>query len=183
MRKVPLSFFNRSALIVAKALLGCYLVRQTASGIARYMITETEAYVGPHDLASHSSKGRTKRTEVMYQKAGTIYVYLIYGMHNMFNIVTGAKDYPAAVLIRAIESKDGHAITGPGKVAKHLDIDRMMNNKMIGTQSNLWVEFPATGITHTVMSTPRIGVAYAGPIWAEKKYRFLLKIKKSLTQT
>jgi DNA-3-methyladenine glycosylase len=175
MRKIPLSFFNRPALGVAKELLGCHLVRKTKDGIERFMITETEAYVGPHDLASHSSKGRTKRTEVMYQRAGTIYVYLIYGMHNMLNIVTGEKDYPAAVLIRAVENKDGHAVTGPGKVAKHLHIDRMINNTLLGNQSNLWVEFPSTITKLKITSTPRIGVSYAGPIWAEKKYRFVLK--------
>lgn len=180
MRKAPLSFFNRPALTVAKDLLGCFLVRKIDSKIVRCMITETEAYVGPHDLASHSSKGRTKRTEVMYQQAGTIYVYLIYGMHNMFNIVTDEKDYPAAVLIRAVE-QDGHPITGPGNVAKHLHIDRMINSKLLGTESNLWVEIPspasaeaAARRSRKIIRTPRIGVAYAGPVWAEKKYRFIL---------
>jgi len=194
MRKAPLSFFNRSALVVAKELLGCYLVRRDADssrhsgagadGITRYLITETEAYVGPHDLASHSSKGRTKRTEVMYQEAGTIYIYLIYGMHNMLNIVTGEKDYPAAVLIRAVE-EDGHLINGPGKVAKLLIINKTLNGKVLGAAAGLWVEFPpalskrnppsakATA-RRRIIRTPRIGVAYAGPIWAEKKYRFVL---------
>lgn len=169
MRKAPLSFFNRPALVVAKELLGCYLVRQDD----RWLITETEAYVGPHDLASHSSKGRTKRTEVMYQQAGTIYVYLIYGMHNMLNIVTDEKDSPAAVLIRAVE-QDGHPITGPGNVAKHLHIDRMINGMLLGKDSNLWVEMPTAKQHRKIIRTPRIGVAYAGPVWAEKKYRFIL---------
>jgi DNA-3-methyladenine glycosylase len=174
MQKVPLSFFNQSALVVAKELLGCFLVRQTASGTERFMITETEAYVGPHDLASHSSKGRTKRTEVMYQSGGTIYVYLIYGLHNMLNIVTNKKDYPAAVLIRSVEH-NGHKIIGPGNVAKHLHIDRMMNDKMLGKESGLWVEKTTTPTKLKIIRTPRIGVTYAGPIWSQKKYRFLLK--------
>lgn len=173
-KKVPLDFFNRSALVVAKELLGCYLVRRQAGALQRYLITETEAYVGPHDLASHSSKGRTKRTEVMYQPGGTIYVYFIYGMHEMLNIVTGAKDYPAAVLIRAVESKD-KVITGPGNVTKALHVDRMINGKVLGKDANLWIESSATSIPHKIIRTPRIGVAYAGPIWANKKYRFLLK--------
>lgn len=192
-KKVPLSFFNRPALVVAKELLGCYLITSNADlshhsdaeadGIARYMITETEAYVGPHDLASHSSKGRTKRTEVMYQQAGTIYVYLIYGMHNMLNIVTGEKDYPAAVLIRAVENEN-KIITGPGKVAKELQVTRMINGKLLGKESNLWIERPrveprpASGKPSAreskIIRTPRIGVSYAGPIWANKKYRFIL---------
>jgi DNA-3-methyladenine glycosylase len=175
MQKVPLSFFSQSALVVAKELLGCFLVRQTASGTERFMITETEAYVGPHDLASHSSKGRTKRTEVMYQPGGTIYVYLIYGLHNMLNIVSNEKDYPVAVLIRAVEY-DGQKITGPGNVTKHLHIDRMINGKMLGKESGLWVATSNVVRTprRTIIRTARIGVAYAGPIWAEKKYRFLL---------
>ncbi len=173
MQRVSNTFFNRPALVVAKELLGCYLVRTIEGETVRYMITETEAYVGPHDLASHSSKGRTKRTEVMYQEPGTIYVYLIYGMHNMLNIVTDEKDYPAAVLIRAVEH-DGEPIIGPGNVAKHMRIDRMINGKMLGKESNLWFEKSSKKITRKIKRTPRIGVAYAGPIWAEKKYRFIL---------
>lgn len=174
MQKAPLSFFNRPALVVAKDLVGCYLVRRDTYGIARYLITETEAYIGPHDLASHSSKGRTKRTEVMYQQAGTIYVYLIYGMHNMLNIVTDEKEYPAAVLIRAVEDGDT-IINGPGKVAKYLHIDRTLNNKLLGKESNVWIEIPPTRSSRKIIRTPRIGVAYAEPIWAEKKYRFILQ--------
>jgi DNA-3-methyladenine glycosylase len=173
MRKVPLTFFNRSALVVAKELLGCYLVTRQHGELQRFMITETEAYVGPHDLASHSSKGRTKRTEVMYQPAGTIYVYLIYGMHDMLNIVTGVKDYPATVLIRAIESKD-EIITGPGKVTKALHVSRLINGKGLGKDANLWIEFPPVPTKRKIIRTPRIGVSYAGPVWAEKKYRFVL---------
>ncbi len=188
-KKAPLSFFNRSALVVAKELLGCYLVRRDADGITRYMITETEAYVGPHDLASHSSKGRTARTEVMYQQAGTIYVFLIYGMHNMLNIVTGEKEYPAAVLIRGVEkvTKDAvEPIVGPGRVAKRLGITRMLNGKVLGTDTGLWVEIPndknnpasAKAMARQgrkIVRTARIGVDYAGPIWANKEYRFVLK--------
>jgi DNA-3-methyladenine glycosylase len=178
MRTVPFSFFNRSALLVAKELLSCYLVINTVDGIQRYLITETEAYIGPHDLASHSSKGRTKRTEIMYQAGGTIYVYLIYGLHNMLNIVTGNKDYPAAVLIRAIEDTDENfnkLIKGPGNVAKVLHVDRLMNGKLLGKQANLWVEFPTVKTKRKIKKTPRIGIDYAGPIWSQKEYRFVLE--------
>ncbi|MES2224410.1 MAG: DNA-3-methyladenine glycosylase [Patescibacteria group bacterium] len=170
MRKILKAFFNRPALIVAKELIGTYLVTRTPEGIKRYMITETEAYVGPHDLASHSSKGRTKRTEVMFQEAGAIYVYLIYGMHNMLNIVTGEKDYPAAVLIQGVEG-----IRGPGNVAKHLNISRLLNGKMLGTASNLWIEQDSVPVKRKIARTSRIGIAYAGPVWANKLYRFVLK--------
>ncbi|MEO5646008.1 MAG: DNA-3-methyladenine glycosylase [Candidatus Paceibacterota bacterium] len=181
MKKVPLSFFNRPALVVAKELIGCYLVTTTPEGTGKFLITETEAYVGPHDQASHAFKGRTKRTEVMYQAPGTIYVYLIYGIHNMLNIVTDKKDYPAAVLIRAIENED-EVITGPGKVTKRLHVDRLMNNKILGKESNLWVEMETSTSAlavarqgRKIIKTPRIGIAYAGPIWSQKNYRFVLK--------
>lgn len=174
MKIVPRSFFNRPALTVAKELLGCFLATKTPGGTKRYMITETEAYIGPHDQASHAFKGRTKRTEVMYQAPGTIYIYLIYGMYNMLNIVTDETDYPAAVLIRAIED-NGIPIIGPGKLAKYLGIDRTFNNKMLSKETNLWVELPAEPTQRKIIKTPRVGIDYAGPVWAKKKYRFVLK--------
>jgi DNA-3-methyladenine glycosylase len=104
-------------------------------------------------------------------------------MHNMLNIVTGEKDYPAAVLIRAVENEN-KIITGPGKVAKELQVTRMINGKLLGKESNLWIERPrveprpASGKPSAreskIIRTPRIGVSYAGPIWANKKYRFIL---------
>jgi len=173
MRKIPLIFFNKPALIVAKELIGCYLVTEDEDGVQRYLITETEAYVGPHDLASHSSRGRTKRTEVMYQHGGTIYIYLIYGMHNMLNIVTDEKDYPSAVLIRGVE-KDDEAISGPGNITKRLHISRRINGMILGKEANLWIESPATKTKRRILRTPRIGIDYSGPIWAKKLYRFVL---------
>lgn len=171
MKKAPQSFFNRHTLIVARELIGCFLVRKTPSGIKRFVITETEAYIGPHDKASHAFKGRTPRTEVMYGPGGTIYIYFVYGMHYMLNIVTGMAGYPAAVLIRAVES-----ISGPGRVAQHLGIDKALNNLSLGTKSGLWVELPSSPIARkNIIRTPRIGINYAGPEWAEKKYRFLYK--------
>ncbi|MDB5188545.1 MAG: DNA-3-methyladenine glycosylase [Candidatus Nomurabacteria bacterium] len=169
MKKLPLSFFNRPALIVAKELIGCYFCLRMNGVVARYKITETEAYIGPHDMASHASKGRTKRTEVMYGEAGTIYVYFIYGMYHMFNIVTGQKDFPAAVLLRGIEGWNG-----PGKLTKQFGIDKRVNGKLLGTQTGIWIEQPLTSNRIKIKRTARVGVSYAGPIWAEKKYRFIL---------
>lgn len=116
------SFFKRPAEEVARELLGCTLCVKV-EGI---VIHETEAYVGPHDLANHASKGRTPRTDVMFRKAGTIYIYLIYGMYEMLNFVTGEVDYPAAVLIREVGE-----YTGPGKLTKALHITRAINGKML----------------------------------------------------
>ncbi|MDP2860437.1 MAG: DNA-3-methyladenine glycosylase, partial [bacterium] len=99
-RRLSRKFFVRPTLMVAKDLLGKILVRKTGRKITRVMIIETEAYCGPKDLASHASRGRTKRTEIMFGPAGHAYIYLIYGMYHCLNVVTEAEGYPAAVLIR-----------------------------------------------------------------------------------
>lgn len=158
--------------MVARDLVGKILVRKIGSKIIREMITEVEAYVGPHDLACHSSRGSTRRTEVMYKEAGTIYVYFTYGMHWLLNIVTEEKEYPAAVLIRGVES-----ISGPARLTKALSIDKSLNCKKLGKSSGLWIELPSLKILNSklkITRTPRIGVGRSGPIWANKPYRFLL---------
>src|SRR3989344_2806126 len=129
-------FFDRKTLVVAKDLLGKYLVRRVRLHqgyvVTKEQITEVEAYIGPHDLACHSSKGRTKRTEIMFCVAGTIYVYFTYGMHWMLNVVTEEKDYPSAILIRATEN-----FKGPGVLTHELKIDKKLNGKMLGKKSRL----------------------------------------------
>ncbi len=169
---LPHSFFNRPVLEVAQDLIGCYLVRKRRNKIEKYMITETEAYDGHLDLACHASKGRTKRTEIMFGEAGHAYVYFVYGMHWMLNIVTGPKDYPAAVLIRGIEN-----LHGPARVTKKLGIAGILNGKKLGRSTGLWVEKSDKAIAkNSIKRTPRIGVDYAGPTWSKKKYRFVLAI-------
>lgn len=172
MKKLPLSFFNRETLSAAEELVGKTLVRKINNQIMREMITEVEAYIGPQDLACHASKGRTKRTEVLYQEPGTIYIYLIYGMHYMLNIVTEKKDYPAAILIRGTEK-----VRGPGRVTKEFRIDKTLNGKMLGTKSELWIEEGKSFSSKDILKTPRIGVDYAG-VWKDKPYRFILKSTK-----
>lgn len=171
MRKVlPLSFFNRKTEVVAKDLVGKVLVRNNNGQESAYIITEVEGYVGPQDLASHSYKGRTARTEIMYKKAGAIYVYFVYGMHYMFNIVTEEKDFPAAVLIRGVEG-----ISGPGKITKKLSIDKELNGLPLSKGTGLWIEDRGIIINpKDILASPRIGVAYAGEVWAGKKLRFML---------
>jgi DNA-3-methyladenine glycosylase len=154
------SFFNREADIVAEDLIGCFLC--TKKG--RYEITETEAYMGPDDLASHASGGRTKRNEAMYGNPGTIYIYLVYGMYNMLNIVTGEKDYPAAVLIRGAGEYDG-----PGKLTRGLGITRGLNGSKLGER--IWIEEKKEK-PKEIKRTPRIGVSYAGK-WKNRKLRFI----------
>src|SRR3989344_3975718 len=116
------NFFNRPVIIVAEDLIGKFLVREIDGRKIAYMITETEAYDGEKDLACHASRGRTKRVRVMYSEAGVFYVYLVYGMHVMLNIVTGRRGYPAAVLIRGVEG-----IRGPGKLTRSIRIGLELN--------------------------------------------------------
>jgi DNA-3-methyladenine glycosylase len=177
MKQLPQSFFQRKTLKVAKDLLGKYLVRNIDGKIIREMIIETEAYVGPHDLACHTSRGRTARNEVMFSDGGTIYVYFTYGMHWMLNIVTENR-CGTAVLIRGTEN-----ISGPARLTKALKIDKSLNGKKLGKKSGLWIEKDDKETRHKKQDTkiirlPRVGVTYAGKIWAEKPYRYILKSKE-----
>ena len=160
------SFFDRPTLEVTEDLLGKYLVSQNGS----VMITEVEAYDGPKDKACHAYKGLTPRTAPMFGPAGYWYVYLIYGMYWMLNIVTGNEGYPAAVLIRGAGDWNG-----PGKLTKNLGIDQSFNAKKADEKTGLWIEDRGVVIPQTqIVRTPRIGVDYAGE-WAKKPYRFVAK--------
>jgi DNA-3-methyladenine glycosylase len=139
------------------------------------MIVETEAYEGPHDLASHSSRGRTARNEVMFGPAGRFYVYRIYGLHWMLNIVTG--DDGSAVLIRGVET-----VSGPGRVASRFGVDASLNGRAATKKTGLWFEEPQSlEARRRITRTPRIGIDYAGPVWSKKKLRFVLEPDVSLT--
>lgn len=167
----PAELANRSAVGCARWLLGKFLVRRRADGSdeAR-MITETEAYDGERDLACHARAGRTARTEVLYAPAGVWYVYLCYGIHEMLNLVVGREGWPAAVLIRGVES-----VSGPGRVTKQLAIDRRLNRAAATAASGLWIEDRAVRVpSRLIKVTPRIGVQYAGEVWANKPWRFVL---------
>ncbi len=168
---LPNSFFNRKTLTVARELVGKILVRKIGNKITREKITEVEAYVGPHDLASHSSHGKTERNKIMFEEAGTIYVYFAYGMHWMLNIVTEEKGFPAAVLIRGTEY-----VSGPARLTKKLKVDKKLNGLKLGRKSGLRIEsdLKIENSKLKIIMTPRIGVSYAGKIWSKKPYRFLL---------
>ncbi|MEK7599105.1 MAG: DNA-3-methyladenine glycosylase [Patescibacteria group bacterium] len=165
-------FFQKPTLWVAKNLLGRTLIRRWRGREIRASICETEAYVGENDLACHASKGRTKRSEVLFAKAGTAYVYLIYGMHYCFNVVTEKSDFPAAVLIRAV-SIDGKNFSGPGRVCKALHIDKRFHGQNLIKNKELRFERRLGGRLKfsQIKSGPRIGVEYAGA-WAKKPWRF-----------
>ncbi len=174
---LPQSFFERSALIVARELLGKVLVRRYRGKEIRGIITETEAYIGPHDLAAHSSKGRTARTEVMFGPAGRWYVFFNYGVHWMLNVVTGKEGHAAAVLIRGLDT-----VSGPGRLTKALKIDKSLYGKRIAPESGLWIEDAGIVLPRgAIKRTPRIGVDYAGPVWAGKLYRFIFNPSAPLT--
>ena len=172
MRKIlRTSFFNRSTVIVAEDLLGKFLVRKIEGKEYALMITETEAYDGWKDKASHAHRGQTPRNTPMFGAAGHWYVYFTYGMHFMLNIVTEEKNYPAAVLIRGAGEWNG-----PGKLTKALKIDKKLNGKVASRENALWIE--DRGIVmkeEEIKQMPRIGISYAGPVWARKKYRFVLR--------
>jgi DNA-3-methyladenine glycosylase len=163
------SFFNAPAAKVARAMVGKTLVRILGGVERRFTVVETEAYEGQDDLACHSAKGRTQRTEVMFGPAGRFYVYRIYGLHWMLNIVTGDIDQAAAILIRGLEG-----ISGPGRVAVALDVDSSLTGLEAVPAAGLWFEDAVPSLNKLrVLSTPRIGVDYAGPVWAPKKLRFI----------
>ena len=169
MTRLTSTFYSQDALTVAEKLLGKVLICIRDDGSENhYVITETEAYLGEEDLACHASKGRTKRTEVMYLEGGLIYVYLIYGMYWMFNIVTGVKDYPQAVLIRGLAG-----ITGSGKVGRELGLDKSYYSESIINSKRIWIE-DAPNATNYV-TAPRVGIDYAGEIWKAKPWRFILQ--------
>jgi DNA-3-methyladenine glycosylase len=156
----------------ARGLLGKYLVRRFDDGrMEARQIVETEAYHSAEDLACHASKGRTKRTEVMFGAPGVWYVYLCYGIHEMLNLVTGPADHPSAVLIRGVEG-----LTGPGRLTKNLAITRALNALPAAKASGLWIEDRGAVITpDQISTTPRIGIDYSGPVWSQKPWRFVLE--------
>lgn len=178
--KLERDFFAQPTLQVARQILGTRLIFNGPNGLRSGIITETEAYIGPEDKASHASRGRTPRTEPMFGPPGLTYVYLIYGMYHCLNIVTEAEGYPAAILIRGLVTtptsfEDELHLNGPGKVCRWLGINRS-HNQIDATGDILYFEKITNEITLNlgiIKTGPRIGVDYAG-VWAAKPWRFYL---------
>jgi DNA-3-methyladenine glycosylase len=170
--KLRRSFYEQPTLRIARALIGMHLVHDHAGTRQLGRIVETEAYLGPADLAAHSSRGRTARTEVMFGPPGHAYVYFIYGFWNCLNVVTAPEGTPHAVLLRAVEPVRGisERTAGPGLMCRAMGIDRRLNGcDLCG--DTLWLEQPAVPRRARIVTSARIGVGYAGE-WAQRPWRF-----------
>ena len=166
--RLPRDFFIRDVLDIAPEILGKFLVVRSANGVLnRFAVTEAEAYRGSEDRACHAFKGRTPRTEIMFHKGGHLYIYLIYGMYWMLNIVTGEENNPQAILIRGVEK-----ISGPGKLTKSLGIDKSFYGEDVVISERIW--FEDSGVKPLYKTGPRIGVDYAGDIWKNKPWRYYI---------
>jgi DNA-3-methyladenine glycosylase len=171
LKKLTRSFFQRPAIDVARDLIGAILVRRVGRRKYRARVVETEAYVGAHDLACHASKGRTKRTEIMFGPGGHAYVYFIYGMYEMFNVVTGVAEDAQAVLIRAAEPLDDWEadLSGPGKLTRAMHITRADNGVDLTGNELYFLKDPAH--QPQLKITKRIGIDYAQH-WKDELLRF-----------
>jgi DNA-3-methyladenine glycosylase len=169
-RRLSPGFFQRNVLEVAPELPGKILVRKFDNGqISKFIITEVEAYSGDGDRACHASKGKTPRTEVMFREGGLVYIYLVYGIHWLLNIVTGREGDASAVLIRGLEGIDG-----PGRVGKALCLDKSFYGENLFSSNRIWIEDSEEKVEFT--TSPRIGIHYAGEPWVSKHWRYVLKI-------
>ena len=163
MKRLDYDFFHRHALEVAPDLVGKLLVH----GDQYLRISETEAYCGVSDTACHAHKGRTKRTEVLYADAGTIYIYLCYGMHWLMNVITGDVDDPQGVLIRACVEAEG-----PGKLTKKLGITGELNRGNVVDSQELWIA--DDGFRCSIRTGKRVGIGYASQEDQDRLWRFIL---------
>ena len=192
MKILPDSFYLRSDVLqIAKELLGKVLVTNWNGAYTSGRIVETEAYAGELDRASHAFRGITPRTAVMFGQGGVAYVYLCYGIHNLFNIVTNKAGIAEAILIRAIEPMTGidtmnirrgrpanqfHLTSGPGKLTQALGIDRTWNGKSL-LDGEVWIENAKTLSANLIEKSKRIGIDYAGKD-AKLPWRFTIKKNK-----
>ena len=193
LKRLKSNFYQQNTFKLAKALLGQFIIRKIGKKILIGKIVETEAYYGLDDLASHASRGKTERTKIMFGQPGTAYIYLIYGMYHCFNIVTEAKEFPAAILIRAAEpsfalwAADGRPLNlrqetnGPGKLCRAFKIDKKLNGENLITSKKLYLaenlrstSAEALKERRQIKNAKRIGVDYAGK-YKDKLWRFYLK--------
>jgi len=174
-KRLSRSFYTKPTLKVAKKLLGKYIVRKIGKKRLIGKIIETEAYIGPQDKASHAYGGKiTPRNRAEYLIGGHIYIYLVYGMYWQLNITTSQSGRPECVLIRALDL--GKLANGPGKVCQYLKLDKSFYGEDLTKSRRIWLEERGERIISSrIIATKRVGIDYAGPYWASKKWRFLLK--------
>jgi DNA-3-methyladenine glycosylase len=166
--RLPGEFYIRDVLEVAPGLIGKQLViRSDDDQVKRFVITETEAYRGQEDKACHASKGRTERTDVMYRAGGKLYVYFVYGMYWMLNIVAAQEGNPQAALIRGIDG-----FNGPGKLSRAIGIDRTFYGEDLTVSERIWIE--DYGLIADIKISPRIGIDYAGEYWSSRPWRYYI---------
>jgi DNA-3-methyladenine glycosylase len=173
--KLPRNFYDRDTKLVAQDLLGKLLVHQAGGAVIIGKIVETEAYLGEHDLAAHSSKGLTARTKIMFGPPGHAYVYFIYGMHYCMNVVTEREGHASAVLLRAlapVQNLEGRAC-GPGLLCRAMKIDRRLNGHDL-LSDNFFIAAPEPAEKIVIVKRPRIGVDYAKH-WTKRLLRFYIK--------
>jgi DNA-3-methyladenine glycosylase len=175
LKKLTKEFYDRDTVVVAKELLGKYLVHTLNQVSLIGKIVEVEAYLGAHDLAAHSAKGLTKRTQVMFGPPGHAYVYMIYGMYHCMNVVTESEGHPSAVLIRALEPIDNikGRTQGPGLLCKEMGIDKRLNGHSLES-TDFYIASTNETLPITIVKKPRIGVDYAKH-WAKRLLRFYIK--------
>ncbi len=160
-------FFCLDVLDVAPRIIGKMLVKRNGSLSSDYVITEVEAYRGEEDAACHARFGITARNSIMYKPGGLLYVYLIYGIHWMMNIVTGNEGVPQALLIRGLKG-----FNGPGRLTKELGINGTHNGEDIATSDLIWIEDPGT--VSEFIQKPRVGIDYSDEPWKSIPWRYIL---------
>lgn len=172
-RKLKRAFYTRPTLKVAKDLLGKYIVRKLGRKKIEGMIKEVEAYIGPADKASHAVGGKiTPRNRAEFMIGGHVYIYLVYGMYWQLNISTYKEGKPECVLIRALNRQGAE---GPGKLCNYLRLDKSFYGEDLTKSKRLWLEDRGVKVKNSqIKATPRIGIDYAGPYWASRKWRFLI---------
>jgi DNA-3-methyladenine glycosylase len=175
-RKLTVRDYRKDAVTLAPKLLGKLLCRKIGNKIIKRRITETEAYCGEADTACHAHKGKTERTRIMYEDGGHAYIYLCYGVHWLLNVVTGKKDFPEAVLVRGVEGFEG-----PGKLTKHLQIDKTLNGENIADSKRLWIEDDGKRLSFT--ASRRIGIDYASDADKNRLWRFTVDAQTEIHQS
>jgi|SRR5665648_107992 len=161
-------FYIRDVLEVAPELIGkSMVIRMSGGTFGRFQVTEVEAYRGVEDKACHACKGRTPRTEIMFHEGGRLYVYLVYGMYWMLNVVTGEDGNPQAVLIRGVEN-----YSGPGRITRSLAIDGTFYGEDLDLSERIW--FEDTGVKPEFKTGERIGIDYSGHFWKTRPWRYYI---------